>query len=101
MEAEPRNWYVRDKWSRVAHHLDHAVELQDRALCGHLFSDILWHGPEWPRAICRACQDEISRPDNFWWRSEAKRLEAEVNDNSTCELTLNHGWARSKARFDI
>ena len=56
---EPLHWFVRDRGSRAAHHLDYAAPRGDRALCGHGFAEILWEGAQRPRAVCRPCQEAM------------------------------------------
>lgn len=79
-EEEPLNWFVKDRRSAFAHHLDYAAPEQDRALCGHLFDLIVDQGPDRPRAVCRRCQSALPAHEARVWQGRAEaaasRLEA-------------------------
>ncbi len=65
------HWYVRDRGSRSAHHLDSEREALDHGLCGRPFDEILWQGAERPRAVCRACQAHLEAYEKRWWQRVA------------------------------
>lgn len=76
---EPLHWFVRDRGSSAAHHLDYEAPLSDHALCGHGFAEIVWEGPDRPRAVCRRCQAAMPSHEAKWWKAMAERQEAEQN----------------------
>jgi hypothetical protein len=114
---EALHWFVRDRGSRTAHHLDYESAGYDHALCGHPFGEILWEGEERPRSVCRRCQERMPAHGAVQWEKRAvgerhvreiaevrvSQLEQDLSRALTeiQRLTAERGWSDSSQKKPV
>ena len=78
--VEPPHSYVHEASSSVVHHEDYLNRIDDQALCGAAFENLVSLDPtSSPVAVCPDCEAKLVEYHLKWWREKAEAATAELD----------------------